>query len=348
MGSPALRAPSFLKGQRPFIIAEAGVNHNGRADLALKLVDAAADAGADAIKFQTFRAEALAIRSAPKCAYQERDASASQFEMLKRLEFTEEAHRRVLKHCRARGIGFLSTPFDEKSADFLESLGMGIFKIPSGEVTNHPLLSHIAGKRKPVILSTGMSTLTEVRAAVKVLAVGGCRELAVLHCVSSYPAPVKDVNLKVLATLARALRLPVGYSDHTLGIEISVAAAALGAVIIEKHFTLDKTLPGPDHAMSLEPEELKSLCAALRRTVAALGDGVKTCRPSERETRMVARRSIVAAGPLAAGARLSRSDLAFKRPGTGIAPSELGAVLGKKLRRNLAADEFVTKNNLLR
>jgi N-acetylneuraminate synthase/N,N'-diacetyllegionaminate synthase len=332
----------FLPARRPFVIAEAGVNHDGRTDLALKLVDAAADAGADAVKFQTFQAEALVTGAAPQAKYQTRAGKSSQLAMLRALQLSDDGHRAVVRRCRRRKIEFMSTPFDERSADFLDSLGMRIFKVPSGEVTNHPLLAHIARKKKPVILSTGMSTLQEVREAVAVLKKNGARELVVLHCVSSYPARAKDVNLRAMGTLAEALSLPVGYSDHTLGLAVPLAAAALGAQVIEKHFTLDKKLNGPDHAMSLSPAELSALCRGLREVAASLGDGVKRPAASEREIQRVARRSIVLARALPAGSRLSLSDLALKRPGTGLPPAELGKVVGRTLKRDLPADALLS------
>lgn len=331
----------------PFVIAEAGVNHNGSAALAVRLVDAAADAGADAVKFQTFRAEELASASAPKAAYQKaRGGRGSQLDMLKRLELSPEAHRRALARARRRGIRFLSTPFDEASADFLASLGVPLFKLPSGELTNHPLLRHVARKRRPVILSTGMSTLAEVRDAVRVLRGAGCRDLTLLHCVSNYPADPKDSNLRAMATMADAFRLPVGWSDHTPGAATAVAAVALGAAVVEKHFTLDKTLPGPDHAMSLDPRELKAYVASLREAAAALGDGVKRPRPSEAPIRRVARRSLVLRAGLPKGARLRASDLTAKRPGTGLPPSRLASVVGRRLRRAVPADRPLREEDL--
>ncbi|MBI5240027.1 MAG: N-acetylneuraminate synthase [Elusimicrobia bacterium] len=333
----------FLPSGRPFVIAEAGVNHNGRQDLALRLVDAAAAAGADAVKFQTFRAEALACADAPKARYQRRGSrgSASQRDMLKALELNPAAHEAVLARCRRRRILFLSTPFDEESADFLERLGMKAFKLPSGEVTNPFLLAHVARKGRPVILSTGMSTFAEVRSAVQVLRRAGNRDLALLHCVSNYPAKPEDSNLRAMSTLAEAFKVPVGYSDHTPGIAVAVAAAALGARIIEKHFTLDKGLPGPDHAVSLDARELRDLVVSLRQAVEALGDGVKTPRPSEAEIRRVSRRSVVLARRMEAGVPLRLDSLAFKRPGTGIPPTLARKVVGRTLRRPAEADTLL-------
>ena len=331
----------FLPADRPFLIAEAGVNHNGKEKLALELVDAAKDAGADAVKFQTFSADKLAAAGAPKAEYQKRAGSGSQRDMLRALELSREAHRAVVKRCERLGLRFMSTPFDEDSADFLESLGMELFKVPSGEVTNHALLAHIGAKKKPVILSTGMSDLSEVRAAVDVLSGAGAAKIVVLHCVSNYPAADADVNLRAMKTMGDDLGLPAGYSDHTLGLEISFAAAALGARVIEKHFTLDKKLPGPDHAMSLNPAELKRLASGLRRVASSLGDGVKAPRPSELEVRSVARRSVVLAKGAKAGMKLSEARLALKRPATGIPANELPKVIGRTLARDLPADTIL-------
>lgn len=335
-------------GHPCFLIAEAGVNHNGDIELARRLVDAAAEAGADAVKFQTFSADRLATAAAPQADYQKRNTGMeeSQYSMLKRLELSEEAHRELLRHCRERGILFLSSPFDEESAEFLEALGVAAFKIPSGEITNTPFLAHVARKGKPLIVSTGMSTLDEVRAAVAAIRQAGYPPLALLHCVSSYPAAPEDVNLRAMAALRHAFDVPVGYSDHTDGIEIALAAVALGACIIEKHFTLDRSLPGPDHKASLEPAELASLAATIRRVEAALGDGVK--RPAQREenTAMAARKSLVAARDLAAGSILQREDLAIRRPGTGLPPGRLESVVGRRLLRPAAAGTVLTEDLL--
>lgn len=332
----------------PFVIAEAGVNHNGDPALAVKLVDAAADAGADAVKFQTFRAESLASASAPQAAYQRRAAGRSegQLAMLKRLELSEAGHRRALARAKRRGITFISTPFDETSADFLDRLGVPLFKIPSGEVTNLALLRHVARKRRPVILSTGMSTLAEVRDAVAALRRAGCRDLTVLHCVSNYPADPKDANLRAMRTMAEAFRVPVGWSDHTTGLTTAVAAVALGAEVLEKHFTLDKRLPGPDHAMSLSPTELKAYVAAAHEAADALGDGVKAPRPCEEPIRRVVRRSLVLKAPGRKGDRLRAADLAAKRPGTGLAPALLPELVGRRLRRAVPADRPLTLKDL--
>lgn len=327
-----------------FIIAEAGVNHNGSLGLALQLVDAAVAAGANAIKFQTFKADKIVTHDAPKAAYQKRQTGAaeSQFEMIRRLELTPEDHRRIFNHCQSRNIVFLSTPFDEESADLLEELGVPAFKIPSGEITNYRLLGHVARKRKPIILSTGMSRLGEVEEAIQTIESEGNLNITLLHTVSNYPASPKDVNLRAMRTLKEAFGKPVGYSDHTLGNEVSFAAVALGACVIEKHLTLDRRLPGPDHAASAEPAEFKAMVDGVRTIELALGDGRKVPRSSERDVAAVARRSVVAATDLPAGTRLSTEHLALKRPGTGLPPSLLQFVLGRTLRCDVRAGTLLT------
>lgn len=330
-----------------FIVAEAGVNHNGDLALAKKLVEAAKKAGADAVKFQTFRADALASAQAPLADYQARRLkSPSQKEMIASLELGKAAHEELFAYCRGLGIQFLSTPFDEESADFLDKLGVERFKLSSGEVTNRGLLEHVARKGRPVILSTGMSDLEEVRRAAGWILAARPVELTLLHCVTEYPAPVAQVNLRAMDALRLALNLPVGYSDHTPGIEIAVAAAARGAVLIEKHLTLDCGLPGPDHAASLEPAEFAAMTAAIRNVEAALGDGVKAMAACEAKNRTAARRSLVALRDLKTGQALARGDLAAKRPGSGVPPFELEAVLGKPLRRPLRRDEVLTWEHL--
>jgi N-acetylneuraminate synthase len=331
-----------------FVIAEAGVNHNGSLDLALQLVDAAKASGADAVKFQTFRADLLATRSAHKAAYQERTTanSESQFQMLQRLELDEAAHRCLIEHCREVGIQFLSSPFDAQSADLLDAMDLPLYKIPSGEITNLPFLEHLAGKGRPLILSTGMSTLGEVEEAVELLKTAGATELTLLHCVTEYPAPYADVNLRAMLTLKMAFGLPVGYSDHTPGIEIAIAAVALGAEVIEKHFTLDRSLPGPDHAASLEPGELQQMVTAIRHVEAALGNGIKAPAACELPNISVARKSLVAFRPLPAGHRLTAGDLDIKRPGNGLAPKMIPALIGRRLRAALDKDEVITWDHL--
>jgi N,N'-diacetyllegionaminate synthase len=328
-------------GAPVFFIAEAGVNHNGDPALAHRLIEVAAAAGADAVKFQTFRTEALVSRHAPKAAYQVETTGAaeSQLEMLRKLELSRETFASLAEACRTRGILFLSSPFDEASADDLERLGVAAFKTGSGELTNLPFLDHLAAKRKPIIVSTGMATLEEVATAVDT--VGGRAPLALLHCVSAYPAPPQETNLRAMATLRERFRCPVGFSDHTPGLTVSVAAVALGASVIEKHFTVDRSLPGPDHRASLDPAELNALVAAVREVEASLGDGDKRPTPAEMSTRAVARKSLVAASALRRGETLTAGSVAVKRPGTGIAPGELGRALGRRLRRDVAVDEVI-------
>lgn len=330
-----------------FIIAEVGVNHNGHLDLARQLIDVAADSGADAVKFQTFSAEALVTRSAAKAAYQVRNDSAStrQYDMLKALELSPGALEACKAHCKARGIRFLSTPFDEASADLLSGLGVDGFKVSSGDLTHLPFLQYLAAKGLPIILSTGMAVLAEVEDAVASISAAGAPPIALLHCVSDYPAAPEDANLLAMVTLHQAFGCPVGWSDHTLGSTVSIAAAALGARIIEKHITLDKGLPGPDHAASADPAEFASFVAALRVVEQARGDGIKRPRASELATRDVARRSIVAAFDLPAGTLLNLDHLAFKRPGTGLAPKHAGLLTGRRTCRDIAADTVLSMDD---
>jgi N-acetylneuraminate synthase len=331
-----------------FVIAEAGVNHNGSLDLALQLVDAAKASGADAVKFQTFRANQIATRSAHKAPYQERTTanSESQFEMLRRLQLDAAAHRSLINHCRKIGIQFLSSPFDMQSVDLLASMDVPLYKVPSGEITNLPFLQHIAHKGRPVILSTGMSTLGEVEEALQVLLAAGATHLTLLHCVTEYPAPYAEVNLRAMQTLKSAFGLPVGYSDHTSGIEIAIAAVALGAEVIEKHFTLDRSLPGPDHSASLEPIELQQMVTAIRHVEAALGTGIKAPAPCELPNISVARKSVVAARTLPTGHQLAPGDLEIKRPGNGLAPKLLPTLIGRTLRATVAKDEIINWDHL--
>jgi N-acetylneuraminate synthase len=326
-----------------FIIAEAGVNHNGSLEMALRLVDAAKASGADAVKFQSFQADLLATRFAHKAAYQERTvpASDSQLEMLRRLQLDAEAHRHIIERCNEIGIEFLSSPFDPASADLLESLHLRIFKIPSGEITNIPFLEHLARKGKPLIVSTGMSTLGEVEAAVNAIAKIRAVPLTLLQCVTEYPAPYNAVNLRAMLTLKQAFCVPVGYSDHTSGIEIAIAAVAIGAEVIEKHFTLSRSLPGPDHAASLEPDELKTMVTAIRHVEEALGDGIKAPSACEFSNIAVARKSVVARCALPKGHVLSAKDLTVKRPGTGLPPNLIGSLVGRTLRMDIEQDEVI-------
>lgn len=339
------RRPEPATASPVFVIAEAGVNHNGELGKALALVDAAADAGADAVKFQTFKAEMLVSRFAARAAYQERNLpdGSTQLEMIRRLELDEAAHRALQARARERGIEFLSTPFDEESLAMLVRLGVPRLKLSSGEVTNKPLLQAAARAGLPLILSTGMSTLEEAGQAVAwVRAAAPACPLTLLHCLTEYPAPPAEVNLRAMRTLRDAFGVPVGYSDHTMGIEVSLAAVALGACLVEKHLTLDRGLPGPDHKASLEPAEFKALVAGVRAVEAALGDGVKRVAPSEAANRAVGRRSVVAARALSAGHVLTAEDIAIKRPGDGIPPAQAEAVLGRALRRPVALDEVLT------
>lgn len=335
-------------GEPVFIIAEAGVNHNGDLRRAEEMIDTAAEAGADAVKFQTFRADEVVSSAAPKAQYQVENTGeeGSQLEMLKRLELSPDAHRKLIERCHARGIMFLSTPFDFPSADLLETLSVPAYKVPSGEITNWPFLEHIASKGKPVILSTGMSNLNEVEQAVKVLRAAGCSELLILHATSSYPATAASANLRAMQTMSDSFDTPVGLSDHTTGIEVALAATALGACVLEKHFTLDRSLAGPDHKASLEPAELRSLVRGIRAVESALGDGRKQPTPSEEDVRRVARRSIVARSTIPSGTPIAPDLLAYKRPGTGIPPSRLGDVIGRRTTRTIPADTLIQFEDL--
>lgn len=326
-----------------FIIAEAGVNHNGSIELAKKLVDAAALAGADAVKFQTFKAEKLVCKNAQKAEYQMEttDKTESQFDMLKKLELTADMHGQLISYCNKKGIMFLSTPFDIDSLDFLVKCGVNIIKIPSGEITNYPYLRAVGRTGKKVIISSGMSTLEEVRDAIKVLKDNGSKEITVLHCNTEYPTPYMDVNLKAMLTLRDELNMDVGYSDHTQGIEVPIAAAALGATVIEKHFTLDKEMEGPDHKASLEPNELRAMVEAIRNIEIALGDGKKSPSESEKKNISIARKSIVAKRVVLEGEIFSEDNLTAKRPGTGISPMMWNEIIGQKAKRNFRADELI-------
>ncbi len=336
------------EGHPCFVIAEAGVNHNGSIQLAQRLVEAAAQAGADAVKFQTFHAENVISAGTPKAEYQKETTGSSeqQLEMVRRLEMPEGMTRSVAAHAASVGITFLSTAFDEQSVDLLDDIGVPVFKVGSGDVTNSPLLEFIGRKRKPLILSTGMSYLAEVKGAVETLFAAGCPELALLHCVSSYPADPREANLRVLRTLRDTFRVPIGFSDHCMDNEIALASVALGANIVEKHITLDVTLAGPDHRVSLPPEKFKSLVQSIRMVEGALGDGIKRPYPGEENVRDLARRSIVAACTIAPGAVIIRDMLAFKRPGTGIPPGDWEQLIGKRAAREIAYDSLITMNDL--
>jgi len=352
-----------------FIIAEAGVNHNGSLDMALKLIDVAADAGADAVKFQTFKADKVVSRFAPKAEYQTRNTGVvdSQLEMVKKLELNEEQHMVLVEHCRKRGIEFMSTPFDLDSVNFLANvIKVSRLKIPSGEITNGLILLKFAQTGKPLILSTGMSTLDEVELALGVLAFGFINsgekpsmgafkeayssnegqaflkeKVSLLHCTTEYPAPFDEVNLKAMDTLRDKFSLPAGYSDHTIGIAVPIAAVARGAVMIEKHFTLDRNLPGPDHKASLEPEELQQMVSSIRQIELALGTGIKQPTASELKNMAVARKSLVAAKDIKLGEAFTEANLGVKRPGTGISPLEYWDLLGKNANKEYKTDEVI-------
>lgn len=327
------------------IIAEAGVNHNGDLVLAKKLIDVAAEAGADLVKFQTFSAHRLVTRTAPKADYQNQTTAGteSQYQMLSRLELSADTHQALIAHCAARNIGFFSTGFDVESVDFLVSLGQDHFKIPSGEITNLPYLRHIGQFGKTVLLSTGMATLGDIEAAIAVLEQAGTprARITVLHCTTEYPTPMVEVNLRAMQSIQAAFGVAVGYSDHTPGIEVATAAAALGASVIEKHFTLDRNLPGPDHKASLQPDELKAMVAAVRNIEIALGDGIKRLTPSEIRNKPVARKSLVASKAIKAGEAFNAGNITTKRPGTGISPMRLDEVLGRKAPRDFVPDELI-------
>ena len=331
--------------KKVFIIAEAGVNHNGSIKLAKKLIDAAAEAKADAVKFQTFKTELCVSKNAKKASYQEQTTGKdeSQFEMIKKLELNAHAHEELIKYCKFKKIMFLSTPFDSDSIELLDGFGLEIFKIPSGEITNLPYLRQIGRLNKKIILSTGMANLGEVEAAINVLTQSGTdrENIALLHANTQYPTPMRDVNLKAILTMKEAFKLDVGYSDHTLGIEVPIAAAALGASIIEKHFTLDKNMQGPDHRASLEPSELKAMVEAIRNIELALGNGVKKASSSESENINVARKSIVAKTGIKKGEIFSEKNLCAKRPGNGISPMRWDEIIGKTAQKDYKQDELI-------
>lgn len=326
-----------------FIIAEAGVNHNGDIKLAKRLVDEAVAAGADAVKFQTFKAETLVCKNAKKAEYQleTTDGEETQFEMLKKLELTKEMHEELIEYCREKKIMFLSTPFDVESVALLNHYGIDIMKIPSGEITNYPYLKAVGETGKRVILSTGMSTLDEVEEAVKVLQNHGAGDITLLHCNTEYPTPMKDVNLLAMCTMKNTIGLSVGYSDHTEGIEVPIAAVALGATVIEKHFTLDKTMEGPDHKASLEPEELKQMVKAIRNIEQALGSGRKEPSESEMKNINIVRKSIVAKHDIMEGEVFSEKNLTAKRPGNGVTPMLWSDIIGKKAKKDYKEDEQI-------
>ena len=330
---------------RTLIIAEAGVNHNGDLALARQLIDAAAVAGADLVKFQTFTADRLATRTAQKADYQNRTTTSteSQHEMLSRLELTDAMHHELIAHCATRNIDFFSTGFDIESVDLLVRHGQNHFKIPSGEITNLPYLRHIGRLGKSVILSTGMANLGEIEAAIDALEAAGTPRamLTVLHCTTEYPTPMAEVNLRAMLSIHAAFGVAVGYSDHTQGIEVAIAAVAMGATVIEKHFTLDRNLPGPDHKASLEPAELNAMVAAIRNIEVALGDGIKRLTASEARNRPVVRKSLVASRAIKSGALFTAENITAKRPATGISPMRWDEVIGKTALRDFGPDELI-------
>lgn len=326
-----------------YIIAEAGVNHNGSLELAKALVDKAVEAGADAVKFQTFKTENIACKDADKAEYQKNTTNSdeNQFEMLKRLELTPHMHEEIIQYCEKKGITFLSTPFDLDSIDYLNEIGISIMKIPSGEITNYPYLKKIGQTKKKVILSTGMSELEEVEAAIKVLRENGSNNITVLQCNTDYPTPYSDVNLNAMLTMKEKLNVPVGYSDHTMGIEIPIAAVAMGATVIEKHFTLDRNMEGPDHKASLEPEELQAMVQAIRNVELALGSGVKRPSKSEEKNISIVRKSIVAKKDISNGDLFTAQNLTTKRPGSGLSPMCWDEVIGQKAKKDFRRDELI-------
>jgi N-acetylneuraminate synthase len=335
---------------RVLIIAEAGVNHNGDFELAKQLIAAAADSGADYVKFQTFKADKLVTKTAGKADYQISNTkdNNSQYEMLKKLEMPEQWHYDLIKHANSLGIKFLSTGFDIESIDFLDKIGIPFFKIPSGEITNKPYLEHIAKKSKPIVISTGMADMDDISAAIEVLSAQNVTKdmITILHCNTEYPTPMADVNLLAMNTISRNFEVKVGYSDHTLGIEVPIAAVALGAVVIEKHFTLDRNLPGPDHLASLEPDELKQMVTAIRNIELAIsGSRNKEASLSEQKNKVIARKSIFLKRSLDAGHLISEQDLEMKRPGDGITPMLLNKVIGKKIKTSLPQEHKLTFND---
>lgn len=328
-----------------FIIAEAGVNHNGSIELAKALIDVAAHSGADAVKFQTFKADKLVSKTAQKASYQKEttDADESQYAMIKKLELDERTHHALIDHCKMKNILFLSTAFDHESIDLLNHLGMEIFKIPSGEITNLPYLRHIGSLKKEVILSTGMATLDEIDAALHVLTTAGTakEKITILHATTEYPCPIEEVNLRAMHTIRETFDIRVGYSDHTRGIEVPIAAAAMGASVIEKHFTLDRQMEGPDHKASLEPDELIAMVQAIRNIEKALGDGIKQPSPSEMKNIPIARKSIVASRAIQKGERLSAENITVKRPALGISPMLWDEMIGTIASKNYHEDEAI-------
>lgn len=331
-----------------FIVAEAGVNHNGEVSLARKLIDAAKKAGADAVKFQVFKAEDMVTRTAEKAAYQKKmTGKEPQYKMLKKLELTESEFKQLANYAKRKNIIFLASAFDRKSVDLLDELNVPAFKIPSGEITNFPLLKHVARKGKPIIMSTGMSNLGEIEDALNTIREEGAKDIVLLHCVSNYPAKVEETNLRAMEALKNTFGLPVGLSDHTVGTTVPIAAAALGTTIIEKHFTLDRKLPGPDHKASLEPDELREMVACIREVEKALGNGIKRPTKNEEAIKKVVRRSIVARTNIPKGTVIVEDMLDLKRPSIGLEPKYLKKVIGKRAKKNIKVDELITFEKLM-
>jgi N-acetylneuraminate synthase/N,N'-diacetyllegionaminate synthase len=337
------------EGEPCFIVAEAGLNHNGDINLAKKLIDAVKSAGSDAVKFQAFKTERVVTKYAEKARYQKETTGSnkSQYNMIRRLELKDEEFVELYNYAKKNNIIFLSSAFDKESVDLLDNLGVPAFKVASGEITNFPLLQFIAEKKKPIILSTGMSTIGEIEEALEVIREKGVEDIVLLHCVTSYPAKIEDANLRVIEALRRKFKLPVGFSDHTLGITIPIAAVALGAVLVEKHFTLDRTLPGPDHRASLEPDELKDMVKAIRDVEKALGDGIKKPTKDEERIKKVVRRSIVAKMEIPKGTVITEDMLDLKRPAVGIEPKYLNEIIGKRAKKNIKPDELITFDKLV-
>jgi N,N'-diacetyllegionaminate synthase len=337
------------EGEPTFIVAEIGVNHNGSIDIAKKLIDAAKDAGADAVKIQAFKTERIVTKYAEKASYQKENTRSekSQYDMLKKLELKDEQIEELYDYAKIKRIDFLSSVFDKESVDLLSKLKVPAFKIASGEISNFLLLRYIAEKKKPIILSTGMSTLGEIEEALEDIREKGVEDIILLHCVTSYPAKTEEANLKVIKVWQNSFGLPIGFSDHTLGIATPVAAVALGSALIEKHFTLDKTMPGPDHRASLEPDEFKEMVDAIRDVEKALGDGVKRLTEEEERIKKVVRRSIVAEVSIPKGKTIAENMLDLKRPGIGLEPRYVDKVVGMKAKKNIKADELVTFDKLV-
>ena len=341
-----IKIANRILGSKSFIIAEAGVNHNGSVELAKKLVDAAKEAGADAVKFQTFKTKNLVTKNARKAEYQIKNSGEeSQYEMIKKLELSPDEFWEIAKYAEDKGIIFLSSPFDAESVDLLDEIDIPAFKIASGEITNFPLLKCIAKKQKPVILSTGMSTIGDVEEAINLIEKYN-DDIILMHCLTNYPAKKEDANLNVIKTLEYAFKRPVGFSDHTSGIEMSVAAVALGSCVIEKHFTIDKNLPGPDHKASLEPHELSEMVKAIRNIEKGLGNGIKKPTNDEIKIRKLVRKSIVAKEDIPKGSIIGKEMLDIKRPGTGIEPKYLDELVGKELIEDVKKDDLLKWNQL--